>query len=83
MKDGGYAFLKRTDLMLSTSLWKGFQLLQILKDLSTKHLIKLIWYENNRFISICDMFEGWYFDSWYLKWIHQEKRLNGWFVFLF
>ena len=34
-------------LMLSISLWKEFQLLQILNDLSIKDLIKLILYEND------------------------------------
>ena len=43
----GYAFLIRLDLMLSMSLWKEFQLLQILNDLFMKHLIKLILYEND------------------------------------
>ena len=47
IKNGGWAFLIRLDLMLSVSLWKEFQLLQILKDLSVKHLIKLIFYEND------------------------------------
>ena len=47
IKNGGYAFLIRLDLMLSMSLWKEFQLLQILNDLSIRHLIKLILYENN------------------------------------
>ena len=47
IKNGGYAFLIRLDLMLSMSLWKEFQLLQTLNDLSTKHLIKLILYESN------------------------------------
>ena len=46
-KNGGYAFLIRLDLMFSMSLWKEFQLLQILNDLSIKHLIKLILYEND------------------------------------
>ena len=45
--NGGYSFLIRLDLMFSMSLWKEFQLLQILNDLSIKHLIKLILYENN------------------------------------
>ena len=40
IKNGGYAFLIRLDLMLSMSLWKEFQLLQILNDQSIKHLIK-------------------------------------------
>ena len=47
IKKGGYAFLARLDLMFSMSLWKEFQLLQILNDLSIRHLIKIILYENN------------------------------------
>ena len=47
IKSGRYAFLIRLDLMLSMSLWKDFQLLQILFDLSIRHLIKLILYEND------------------------------------
>ena len=47
IKNGGYALLVRLDLMLSMSLWKEFQLLQILNDLSIKHLIKLISNEND------------------------------------
>ena len=47
IKNWGYAFLTRLDLMLSISLWKEFQLLQILNDLSIKYLIKLILYEND------------------------------------
>ena len=47
IKNGRYVFLFRLDLMLSMSLWKDFQLLQILNDQSTKHLIKLILYEND------------------------------------
>ena len=47
IKNGGYAFLIRLDLMISMSLWKEFQLLQILSDLSIRHLIKLILYEND------------------------------------
>ena len=46
IKNGGYAFLIRLDLMFSM-LSKEFQLLQILNDLSIKHLIKLILYEND------------------------------------
>ena len=42
-KNGGYSFLIRLDLIL----WKEFQLLQILNDLSIRHLIKLILYEND------------------------------------
>ena len=49
IKNGGYAFLIRLDLMFSMSLWKEFQLLQILNNLSIRHLIKLILYENERF----------------------------------
>ena len=47
IKNGRYAFLIGLKLMLSMSLWKEFQLLQVLNDLSTKHLIKLILYEND------------------------------------
>ena len=47
IKNGGYAFLIRLDLMLSMSLWKEFQLLQILNDLCIKHFIKLILYVND------------------------------------
>ena len=47
VKNSGYAFLIRLDLMLSMALWKEFQLLQISNDLSTKHLNKLILYKND------------------------------------
>ena len=47
IKNDRYAFLIRLDLMFSMSLWKEFQLLQILNDLSIRHLIKLILYEND------------------------------------
>ena len=47
IKNGEYAFLIRLDLIFSMSLWKEFQLLQILNDLPIKHLIKLYLYENN------------------------------------
>ena len=46
-KNAGYPFLIRLDLMFSLSLWKEFQLLQILNELSIKHLIKLTLYEND------------------------------------
>ena len=46
IKNWEYAFLIISDLMLSMSLWKEFQLLQILNGLSIKDLIKLILYEN-------------------------------------
>ena len=46
IKNGGYAFLIRLDLMFSMSLWKEFQLLQILNDLFIRRLIKLILNEN-------------------------------------
>ena len=39
IKNGGYTFLIRLDLMFFMSLWKEFELLQILNDLSIKHLI--------------------------------------------
>ena len=47
IKNGGYTFLIRLDLMLSMSLWKESQLLQTLNDLSIKHLIKLILYKDD------------------------------------
>ena len=47
IKNGGYAFLRRLGLMFSMSLWKEFQLLQISNNLSIRHLIKLILYEND------------------------------------
>ena len=47
IKNGGYAILIGLDLMFSISLWKEFQLLQILNDRSIRHLIKLILYEND------------------------------------
>ena len=46
-KNGGYTFLIWSDLMFSLSLWKEFQLLQILNDLSIKYLIELILCEND------------------------------------
>ena len=45
--NGGNVFLIRLDLLFSMLLWKELQLLQILDDLYTKHLIKLILYEND------------------------------------
>ena len=47
IKNGGYAFLIRLDLMFSMSLWKEFQLLQIFNDISIRRLTKLILYEND------------------------------------
>ena len=47
IKNGGYAFLTRLDLMFSMSLRKEFELLQILSDLSIRLLIKVILYEND------------------------------------
>ena len=47
IKNGGYSFLIRLDLMLSMSLWKEFQFLQILNDLYIRHLFKLILFEND------------------------------------
>ena len=47
IKNGGYAFLIRLDLMFSMSLWKESKLLQSLNDLSIRHLIKLIFHEND------------------------------------
>ena len=47
VKDGGYVFLTRLNLMFSMSLWKEYHLLQILNDLSIKHLINPVVYEND------------------------------------
>ena len=47
IKNGGYAFVIRLDLMVSMSSSKEFQLLQILNNLFIKYLIKLISYEND------------------------------------
>ena len=47
IKNGRYAFLIRLDLMLSMSLWKEIQLLQILNDLTIKYLMELILYQND------------------------------------
>ena len=47
IKNGRYALLIRLDLMLYMSLWEKSQLLQLLNDLFTKHLIKLLLYEND------------------------------------
>ena len=47
IRNGGYAFLIRFDLMSSISFSKEFQLLQILNDLSIKRSIKLILHEND------------------------------------
>ena len=84
IKNGGYAFLIRLDLMLFMTLWKEFQLLQIINDLSTKHLIKIILYENDVkllkfkgrpvYADMRYVCEVWDFDYWYLKWEHLEKR---------
>ena len=68
IKNGGYEFLIRLDLMFSISLRKEFELLQILNDLPIRHLIKLILHENDvkllnlrevLYSSICDMFRNW------------------------
>ena len=47
IKNSGYAFSITLDIMFSMSLWKEFQLLQNLSDLSIRHLIKLILYKND------------------------------------
>ena len=47
IKNGGYAFLARLDLMFSMSLLKEFQSLKILNDLSIRHLITLTLNEND------------------------------------
>ena len=49
IKNNGYAFLIRflINLIYSMSLWKEFQLFQILNDLYIRHVIKLNLHENN------------------------------------
>ena len=47
IKNHAYAILIWLDLMFPMSLWKEFQLLKILNDLSIRHLIKLILCEND------------------------------------
>ena len=47
IKIGSYAFLIRLNLIFSMSLWKEFQLLQMLNDLSIRYLTKLILYESD------------------------------------
>ena len=47
IKNRGYAFSIRIDLMFSMSLWKDFPLLQILNELSIRHFIKLSLYEKD------------------------------------
>ena len=46
IKNDRYAFFLRLNLF-SISLWEELQLLQISNNLSIKHLIKLILYEND------------------------------------
>ena len=81
IKNGGYAFLIILDLMFSASLWKEFQLLQILNNLSIRHLIKLILKERCKTLKIqekscicrfviclkCDMFVCYWLAQSYLK----------------
>ena len=62
--------------------WKEFQFLQILNDLTIKHLIKLILFEND--VKLLEFKTGpvqvdlrYVWSVRYLKWIHQVKRWNG------
>ena len=66
IKNGRYAFLLRLDLMFFMSLWKEFQLFQILNKLSIRHLMKLILYEND--VKLLKFKRD--FAYWYLNWIH-------------
>ena len=47
IKNSRCGLLTRLDLMFSLSLWKEFQLLQILYDLFIKNVTELILYEND------------------------------------
>ena len=63
-------FKKKMDLIFSMSLWKEFRLLQILNDLSIKHLIKrcniLQIQEKFRidWFVICLKWETFFIDTW-------------------
>ena len=47
IKNDGYAFFLRLNVLFSISWWEEFQLLEISNNLSMKHLIKLILHEND------------------------------------
>ena len=71
--NGGYAFLIRLDWMFSISLWKDFQLLQILNALSIRHLIKLILYQND-----VNLWYVWSVRFWLLiPEMNRSKKSNG------
>ena len=81
IKNGEYAFLTRSDLMFSMSLWKEFQLLQILNDLSIRHLIKLTLYENDvkllKFKRSSVQVDSWYVWSVRLWLLIPEMNTSG------
>ena len=84
IKNGGYAFLIRLDLMFSMSLWKEFQLFQILNDLSIKYLIKLILYKNDvkvlkfkRSPVLVDLWYAWSVRIWLLIPEMNIKKSDG------
>ena len=47
IKNGGYAFLIRLDLMFSMSLWKEVQLLQILISILYEKDVKLLKFKRS------------------------------------
>ena len=84
IKNGGYAFLMRLHLMFSMSLWKEFQLFQILNDLSIKYLIKLILYKNDvevlkfkRSPVLVDLWYAWSVRIWLLIPEMNIKKSDG------
>ena len=87
--NGGYAFLIRLNLMFFMSLWKEFQLLQILNDLSIRHLIKLILYENNvKLIKLkrkpvqVDLWYVWIVRFWLLiPQMNTSRKAMEWLIF--
>ena len=72
-KNSGYACLVRLDIMFSLWIWREFHLLQILKDLPMKRLIKLIFYGNDiklinlrRRLTLADSWYIWSLRFWLL-----------------
>ena len=91
IKNDRYWFLIRLDLIFSMSLWKEFQLLQILNDLSIRHLIKLILYENDlkllrfkRDPVLVDLWYVWSVRSWLLiPEMNPSKKAMQWLFCFF
>ena len=90
IKNGGYAFLIILYWMFFMSLWKEFHLLQVLNNLSIKHISKLIFYENYVKLLKFKRSPVWV-DLWCLKceiliidtWNEYVKKSNGMVNLLF